>query len=52
MAPHGNFILGPGCALTAAVPPVAIHTIMECALSYGRYAPDGSLPELAKRDGD
>jgi len=52
MAPHGNFILGPGCALTAAVPPAAIHTIMECALSYGRYAPDGTLPDLADRDGD
>ena len=47
MAPQGEFILGPGCALTAAVPPVAIHTIMEFARSYGHYAPDGSLPELA-----
>ncbi|MFN8008261.1 MAG: uroporphyrinogen decarboxylase family protein [Terriglobia bacterium] len=48
MAPGGGFLLGPGCALTAAVPSAAIHTVMECARSFGHYAPDGSLPALPR----
>lgn len=44
MAPGGDFILGPGCALPPDVPVDNIHVIMKCAKSLGRYAPDGSLP--------
>jgi uroporphyrinogen decarboxylase len=46
LAPGGDFIMGPGCALPANTPRENIHTVMECARSAGVYAPDGSLPHL------
>ena len=46
MAPGGNFIMGPGCALPPDVTEETIQIIMECAHKYGNYAPDGSLPDL------
>lgn len=44
MAPGGDFIVGPGCALPPDVRPETIHTVMECARREGVYHPDGSLP--------
>lgn len=46
MAPGGDFILGPGCALPPDVPIETMHIVMDCARRYGRYAPDGSLLDL------
>ena len=46
MAPGGDFLMGPGCALPADTPPPSIHTVMECARTAGVYAADGSLPNL------
>ena len=46
MAPGGDYIMGPGCALAGDVPPANIHAIMECAKHHGVYAADGSLPSL------
>ena len=47
MAPGGNFIMGPGCALPPDTPPMNIHTVMECAHKEGVYTADGRLPGLA-----
>ena len=44
MAPGGDFIMGPGCALPPDTPVETIHTVMECARTAGVYAADGSLP--------
>jgi uroporphyrinogen decarboxylase len=44
MAPGGDFIIGPGCALPPDTPVETIHTVMECARTAGAYNPDGSLP--------
>lgn len=46
MAPGGDFIMGPGCALPGNTPRENIHTVMECARTAGVYSPDGSLPNL------
>jgi len=46
MAPGGEFLMGPGCALPPNTPPDSIHTVMECARKEGAYSPDGSLPQL------
>jgi uroporphyrinogen decarboxylase len=46
MAPHGGFLMGPGCSLPPETPPESIHTVMECAKTAGVYAADGSLPAL------
>ena len=46
MAPGGGFIVGPGCALPPETPVANIHAVMECARTAGRYATDGSLPDL------
>jgi MtaA/CmuA family methyltransferase len=46
MAPGGDFIMGPGCALPGNTPRENIHAVMECARTAGVYAPDGSLPNL------
>ena len=46
LAPGGGFIVGPGCALPPDTPPANIHTVIECARTAGRYAADGSLPDL------
>lgn len=43
MAPHGGFLMGPGCSLPPETPPASIHTVMECAKEAGIYASDGSL---------
>ena len=43
MAPGGDFILGPGCALPPDTPLEAIHAVVECARTAGVYQPDGSL---------
>jgi len=46
LAPYGGFIVGPGCALPPDTPTANIHAVIECAQSAGRYAADGSLPDL------
>jgi MtaA/CmuA family methyltransferase len=46
MAPGGEFLMGPGCALPPHTPPESIHMVMECARKEGVYGPDGSLPHL------
>jgi uroporphyrinogen decarboxylase len=46
MAPHGGFLMGPGCSLPPETPELSIHTVMECARTAGVYAADGSLPRL------
>jgi uroporphyrinogen decarboxylase len=43
LAPGGEFILGPGCALGADTPAANIHALIEAARKYGQYNPDGSL---------
>ena len=37
LAPGGEFILGPGCALGYNTPPDNIHALVEAAWKYGRY---------------
>jgi uroporphyrinogen decarboxylase len=49
LAPGGDYIMGPGCALPADTPPENIHALMSCARRKGIYAPDGSLPNLEGR---
>lgn len=46
MAPGGEFLMGPGCALPPNTPLDSIHTVVECARKEGVYSPDGSLPRL------
>ena len=46
MAPGGGFIVGPGFALPPDTPPANIHAVVECAKAAGRYAADGSLPDV------
>jgi uroporphyrinogen decarboxylase len=46
MAPHGGFLMGPGCSLPPETPEQSIHTVMECAKTAGVYNADGSLPNL------
>ena len=46
LAPRGGFIVGPGCALPPDTPEANIHAVIECARTAGRYAADGSLPDL------
>ncbi len=48
MAPGGHYIMGPGCALPPDTPPDNIHAVMDCVRRYGVYAPDGTLPGLAR----
>lgn len=43
LAPGGNFILGPGCALSLTTPWVNVHALIESAKIYGVYNPDGTL---------
>ncbi|MGE5224216.1 MAG: uroporphyrinogen decarboxylase family protein [Omnitrophica WOR_2 bacterium] len=43
LAPGGEFILGPGCALGYDTPADNIHALIEAAWKYGVYRPDGSL---------
>ncbi len=43
LAPGGEFILGPGCALGLDTPPENVHALIESAWKYGVYRPDGSL---------
>jgi MtaA/CmuA family methyltransferase len=43
LAPGGEFILGPGCALGYNTPSDNIHALIETAWKYGQYNPDGSL---------
>jgi MtaA/CmuA family methyltransferase len=43
LAPGGEFILGPGCALGFDTPADNIHALVESAWRYGVYRPDGSL---------
>jgi uroporphyrinogen decarboxylase len=43
LAPGGGLILGPGCALPPKTPPENIHTLIEAAHRFGRYAPNGDL---------
>jgi MtaA/CmuA family methyltransferase len=43
LAPGGEFILGPGCALGHTTPADNIHALIETAWKYGVYKPDGSL---------
>ena len=43
LAPGGGFILGPGCALTPETPETNVKTLVECAVRFGRYRPDGTL---------
>ncbi len=43
LAPGGEFILGPGCALGYDTPLENIHALVEAAQKYGVYQPDGSL---------
>jgi uroporphyrinogen decarboxylase len=46
MAPHGGFIMGPGCALPPDTPAENIHELMTYARTMGAYARDGSLPAI------
>ncbi len=46
MAPRGDFLMGPGCALPGNTPRENIHAVMECSRTEGVYAADGSLPNL------
>jgi MtaA/CmuA family methyltransferase len=46
MAPGGEFLMGPGCALPPHTPPDSIRMVMECARKEGVYKPDGTLPQL------
>ena len=43
LAPGGQFIVGPGCALPTMTPPENIHTLIDAAHRYGRYASDGQM---------
>jgi uroporphyrinogen decarboxylase len=43
LAPGGEFILGPGCALGHTTPADNIHALIETAWRYGVYNPDGTL---------
>jgi MtaA/CmuA family methyltransferase len=43
LAPGGEFILGPGCALGFDTPADNIHALVESARRYGVYRADGSL---------
>ena len=43
LALGGGFILGPGCALTPETPETNVKTLVECAVRFGRYRPDGTL---------
>jgi MtaA/CmuA family methyltransferase len=43
LGPGGEFILGPGCALSLDTPDDNVHALVESARRYGVYAPDGSL---------
>jgi uroporphyrinogen-III decarboxylase len=43
LAPGGEFILGPGCALGYNTPADNIHALIEAARKYGVYNPDGTL---------
>jgi uroporphyrinogen-III decarboxylase len=43
LAPGGEFILGPGCALSQDTPPENIHALVESAWKYGIYRSDGTL---------
>jgi MtaA/CmuA family methyltransferase len=47
LAPGGEFILGPGCALGADTPADNIHALVESAWRYGIYRPDGSLEPVS-----
>lgn len=47
LAPGGEFILGPGCALGLDTPDDNVHALIESARQYGVYASDGSLASLA-----
>ena len=49
LAPGGEFILGPGCALGYSTPFENIHALVEAAHRYGVYHPDGSLRNLQPR---
>jgi uroporphyrinogen decarboxylase len=49
MAPHGGFLVGPGCSLPPETPALSIHTVMDCAKTAGVYAADGSLPGLGSK---
>jgi uroporphyrinogen decarboxylase len=43
LAPGGEFILGPGCALGHTTPADNIHALIETAWKYGVYNADGTL---------
>jgi uroporphyrinogen-III decarboxylase len=37
LAPGGEYILGPGCALPATTPYANIDKLVECARTWGTY---------------
>ena len=43
LAPGGELILGPGCAMGHTTPAENIHALIETAWEFGVYNPDGSL---------
>jgi len=43
LAPGGEFILGPGCALGSDTPDTNVHALIEAAHRYGVYRADGTL---------
>ncbi len=43
LAPGGEFILGPGCALGYSTPEDNIHALIQAAEKYGVYNSDGTL---------
>jgi uroporphyrinogen decarboxylase len=43
MAPHGGFLVGPGCALPADTPSENVAALMECVRRDGVYRADGEL---------
>lgn len=46
VGPGGGFVLGPGCALVAETPPENVQALIDTAHGHGRYASDGSLPDV------
>jgi uroporphyrinogen-III decarboxylase len=46
MAPHGGFLMGPGCSLPPETPEASVHAVMEVAKTAGVYASDGSISSV------
>jgi len=49
MAPHGGFLIGPGCALPYQTPIDSVKAIIESAKIYGEYSSEGSLKNVNEK---